>query len=145
MVQLTTILAVSSLLVFASADRKDKQQPDGLSRIPVPAPPAIKPRSLAERQTCSGSCSTCFGSGYILCPSSTLYCYLPGDATYGIDSCTGSSSGGSGSTAAAAPTTTGSAGNADICNGKGATCVSCFGPGYLQCADGINCYNPAGS
>lgn len=37
----------------------------------------------------------------------------------------------------------GSAGGSNFCSGVGATCATCFGPGYVQCPDGIYCYNPS--
>lgn len=132
MVQLSTILAVASFLALSSAQqRKSREGPsDGLSRSLNKEAASFSSRSLTKRQSCSGSCASCFGSGYTECPGSSIYCYLPGDSSYGLDSCPGQGSGsGSGSTAAPVPTTTGTAGNSDFCSGKGATCVSCFGPG----------------
>lgn len=102
----------------------------------------LMPRDLEKR--CSGTCAECFGDGYTQCPGSALYCYLPGDSTYGLDSCPGESSGSPTSTAdTSIPTSTGVSGIDDICSQKGATCVSCFGPGYLQCPDGYHCYDPS--
>ncbi|CRG86367.1 hypothetical protein PISL3812_03373 [Talaromyces islandicus] len=39
----------------------------------------------------------------------------------------------------------GSAGDSDYCSGVGATCESCFGPGYIECSDGYTCYDPSDS
>ncbi|ETN36854.1 uncharacterized protein HMPREF1541_07841 [Cyphellophora europaea CBS 101466] len=140
MVHFNTVLAVSSLLALSSA----------LSRVPTGnSPPQLVARSLEERDTCSGTCAQCFGSGYTLCPSSSIFCYKPGDADYGLDSCPYSSSSGSDSASASTdtytssyPTSTGSAGDSDFCSEKGATCVGCFGAGYLDCGDDVHCYNP---
>ena len=148
MVQLTTFLSLSTLLLaaFAQEDALKKPSPaGGLSRT---GRPGVSRRDISDNplsKRCSGSCAECFGSGYTLCPGSTLFCYLPGDSSYGIDSCTGHSGSGSGTTTASAAgsTSTGSAGNSDYCSGAYATCVSCFGAGYLDCGDGINCYNPS--
>ncbi|EXJ78267.1 hypothetical protein A1O3_09428 [Capronia epimyces CBS 606.96] len=74
-----------------------------LSKVPA-VTTNLMPRSLDKR--CSGSCEECFGTGYILCPDSSLYCYLPGDSYYGLDSCPGSSdsSASAGATSAASAT-----------------------------------------
>lgn len=143
MVQLATILTVSSLLVLSSAHQK-KKQAESLIKVPGREVPAIKPRSLAERQTCSGTCAECFGSGYTTCPDSSIFCYLPGDSSYGLDSCPGSGTDSTETYSAPDPSSTGSSGASDFCYDTGATCVSCFGPGYVDCGDGVNCYNPDG-
>lgn len=114
--------------------------------VPVSAERALRPNLIYIQPNLQcifpGTCSECFGSGYTLCPSSSITCYLPGDSIYGLDSCDSSSS--STGSDPAYPTTTGSAGAADVCSGVAATCVSCFGAGYLDCGNGVDCYNPAG-
>jgi hypothetical protein len=102
---------------------------------------------LSPRQidSCTGSCVTCFGSGYLECPNSDYWCYLPGDSLYGLDTCPSESDTGSSTDSSpSSPTTTGSAGDSDTCYGTYATCVSCFGAGYLDCGNGVDCYNPDG-
>lgn len=147
MVQLVTLLTFTSVFALSSA-QEGKKHGIGFTKVPANENPQVKPRSLEQRQTCSGTCSECFGSGYTLCPGSSLFCYKPGDPSYGLDSCPGSSTGSDSSdtysSSSYVPTSTGSAGDSDFCSGTAATCVTCFGAGYLDCGDGINCYNPDG-
>ncbi|KAK5467599.1 hypothetical protein LTS15_000572 [Exophiala xenobiotica] len=140
-------LCISSLIFLAfaqePADAVFKGLTSGHTRTPTSAS-KLMARSLDKR--CSGSCAECFGSGYTLCPGSSISCYLPGDDFYGIDSCsTDSSDTGSSYTStadASASTSTSSSGYDDICSQTGATCTSCFGSGYEECDDGYHCYNP---
>lgn len=141
-------LCLSSLVLLASAQEADdailKGMEVGRTRIPTSAN-RLMTRSLDKR--CTGSCSECFGAGYTLCPGSSIFCYLPGDSYYGIDSCSSSSSGsgsdsGTGTATASASAPTSTSGTTDICSKVGATCTSCFGSGYMECADGYHCYNP---
>ncbi|EHY59678.1 hypothetical protein HRR83_001046 [Exophiala dermatitidis] len=144
-------LGISSLIVLAAAqepvDAIRKTLTPGFSKVPANTNQLLS-RSLDKR--CSGSCAQCFGDGYTLCPGSTLYCYLPGDSLYGLDSCTsstgssgGSGSGGSsgGSATASAPASS-STGTDTLCTQKGATCKSCFGSTFQDCPDGFHCYDP---
>ncbi|KIW87672.1 uncharacterized protein Z519_11646 [Cladophialophora bantiana CBS 173.52] len=142
----TRTLLFSSLILLATAqsDAVFKGLPgSGRTRTPTSTSKLMSRRDLQKR--CIGTCEECFGAGYTLCPGSDLYCYLPGDATYGLDSCSADSSDGSDTTATASasePTSTSTSGIDDICYQAGATCVSCFGAGYLDCPDGYHCYNP---
>ncbi|EXJ88402.1 hypothetical protein A1O1_05332 [Capronia coronata CBS 617.96] len=140
-------LGMSSLILLASAqepvDAVHKTLIPGLSKVSTTTSKLMS-RSLDKR--CSGSCEECFGTGYTLCPESSLYCYLPGDVSYGLDSCPGFSSGSSGTasaSAAAATSTSSSTGTDDVCSQTGATCASCFGSSYLECPDGVHCYDPS--
>ncbi|KIW19944.1 hypothetical protein PV08_00519 [Exophiala spinifera] len=143
-------LCLSSLVVLVSAQEPDAASLKGLdvgrTRTPT-STNRLMTRSLDKR--CTGSCTECFGAGYTLCPGSSIFCYLPGDEYYGLDSCssgdTGTGSDSATSTAAASPsssTSTSTSGGTDICSQVGATCVSCFGSGYMECSDGYHCYNP---
>ncbi len=140
-------LCISSLILLTSAQEPEdaivKGLTSGRTRTPI-STSKLMTRSLDKR--CSGSCEECFGSGYTLCPGSSIFCYLPGDDFYGIESCsTDSSDTGSSYTTSAdasTSTSTSSSGYDDICSQTGATCTSCFGSGYLECADGYHCYNP---
>ncbi|KIX98891.1 uncharacterized protein Z520_05352 [Fonsecaea multimorphosa CBS 102226] len=144
-------LFFSSLILLASAqgDAVFKGLPgQGRSRTPTSTSKLMSRRDLEKR--CVGTCEECFGAGYTLCPGSDIFCYLPGDATYGLDSCSSDGSDGSDSglvttstASASAPTSTSTSGVDDLCYQTGATCVSCFGPGYLECPDGYHCYNPS--
>lgn len=133
----------SSLSLLASASDPESAQYNqlGLRKTPTLTTPVL-PRSLDKR--CEGTCEECFGAGYTLCPDSSIYCYKPGDPSYGIDSCPGESSSGSSATtstdAAANPTST----TTDICTQYGATCASCFGSSYVECPnDSLYCYDPS--
>jgi len=154
LLHIANMLFTKAALVFSSlalltaaqdADASSKGHSPGRGRTPNPSSTKLMfKRDLTKR--CTGSCEECFGSGYTLCPDSDIYCYLPGDATYGLDSCTDDGSG-SGSTATAtasapASTDTGSTGIDDLCYQVGATCQSCFGPTYIECPDGYHCYDP---
>lgn len=139
MVRFIDLIFLASLLAFSSASPETAgKKVLGLTRVSTNT--GLNSRSLNSRsllqKRCQGTCSECFGAGYISCPGSEYLCYLPGDSNYGIDSCSGS---GSGTGSAPSPTTTGSAGNSDYCSGQYATCISCFGPGYLSCPDGKTC------
>ncbi|KIX01592.1 uncharacterized protein Z518_09318 [Rhinocladiella mackenziei CBS 650.93] len=139
-----TALFLSSLVLLASAQEPEdaiiKGLTPGRTRLPT-STNKLMSRSLDKR--CTGSCEECFGDGYTLCPDSSIYCYLPGDSYYGLDSCPGSSTTDYTSSAAAStPTSTSSSGVDDICYETGATCTSCFGPTYLECPDGYHCYDP---
>lgn len=140
------VVGVSSLILLAYAqepvDAVHKTLTPGLSKVPTMSGKLMS-RSLDKR--CSGSCEECFGDGYTLCPGSALYCYLPGDSYYGIESCVGyfGSSSGTASASAPASTSTSSTGTDDLCYQTGATCKSCFGSSYLECPDGLHCYDPA--
>ena len=142
MVRLAGLISYASLFAvcIAAPDDATKNR-QGLTKVSPNSglnSRALSPRSLLQKR-CQGTCEECFGAGYTECPGSDYYCYLPGDAEYGIDSCSSTGSSYTSTTAAASPTTTGSAGNSDYCSGPDATCVTCFGPGYLQCSDGISC------
>jgi len=138
-------LAFSSLTLLAAAQDPEDAFHKGLTPSLVKTPHTTPNKLLMTRdlnKRCTGSCEECFGSGYTLCPGSSIYCYLPGDDYYGLDSCS-SSSGGSGTSTASAPSSTStSTGSDELCYQTGATCVSCFGPTYLDCPDGYHCYDP---
>ncbi|KAH0832722.1 hypothetical protein AYO21_00372 [Fonsecaea monophora] len=144
----TKTLAFSSLILLAAAqgDAVFKGLPDdGRTRTPTSTSKLMSRRDLNKR--CTGTCEECFGGGYTLCPGSAIYCYLPGDDTYGLDSCDLDSSddGLSTTNTATAPasTSTSLSGLDDICYQTGATCASCFGSSYLECPDGYHCYDPS--
>lgn len=120
-----------------------------LDSIPLP-----HRRGLDAREICSGSCTTCFGAGYISCPDSDFWCYLPGDPNYGIDSCTDGSAATTTTAAtfvtptlSSAPTQTYSDSGSpttSLCPNDGATCAQCFGAGYVFCSGSIiHCYDPS--
>ena len=141
--------AISSLAVLTAAqdaDASSKGISPGRGRTPNPTSSKLMfKRDLNKR--CTGSCEECFGSGYTLCPGSEIFCYLPGDASYGLDSCTSDGSGSdttptASASAPASTSTSSSTGIDDLCSQVGATCVSCFGPTYLECSDGYHCYDP---
>ena len=144
-------LCVSFLILLAAAQDseatfKGLSPQGGRGRRPTSTNKLMARRDLEKR--CTGTCEVCFGSGYTLCPGSDLYCYLPGDASYGLDSCSSDSSSDdlfTSSATASAPTSTSTAINGmdDLCYETGATCTSCFGPTYQQCPDGYHCYDPA--
>jgi len=143
MVQLTTFLYLSALIILSSAKESDDAVKKQLGLTKVPAKAKVEPRSLRER--CQGTCVECFGDGYILCPGSDFNCYLPGDVDYGLTSCPSSSSSdytSSYTSSAPQSTFTGSQSISDFCNEAGATCQSCFGEGYISCPDNLYCYNP---
>ncbi|KIW23036.1 uncharacterized protein PV07_11268 [Cladophialophora immunda] len=147
----TRTLFFSSLVLLATAqgDAIFKGLPgQGRTRTPTSTSRLMSRRDLDKR--CVGTCEECFGAGYTLCPGSDIYCYLPGDEYYGLDSCSSDGSDGSDSgllttstASAPASTSTSTSGIDDICYQAGATCVSCFGAGYLDCPDGYHCYNPS--
>jgi hypothetical protein len=139
----------SSLVAIAAAQDADagsKGLTPGHGRSPNPSASAklMTKRDLTKR--CTGSCASCFGAGYTECPNSDIFCYLPGDATYGLDSCysDGSSSDGTPTSTASSSSSTDTSGSGvdDICYQTGATCASCFGPTYIECPDGYHCYDP---
>lgn len=133
MVGFSTILSVAALMGLCAANDAAIKKPNSAFTKVAPKTQPVA-RSLAERDDfCSGTCVQCFGAGYILCPGSSLYCYSPGDPTYGIDSCPSDTSD---TISTAQPTPTGST---DYCYGK--SCASCFGAGYLACSDGST-YQP---
>jgi hypothetical protein len=124
-------LIVSSLAVLAAAQEADASSKGltsgrGRSTNPNAAGRLMSKRDLEKR--CTGTCEECFGSGYTLCPGSSIFCYLPGDATYGLDSCSSDSYDSTPTTTASSSSSTGITGVDDICSQAGATCQSCFGP-----------------
>ncbi|OAL27666.1 hypothetical protein AYO20_09739 [Fonsecaea nubica] len=144
----TKTLAFSSLILLAAAqgDAVFKGLPeDGRTRTPTSTSKLMSRRDLNKR--CTGTCEECFGGGYTLCPGSAIYCYLPGDDTYGLDSCDLDSSDDglftTNTATAPASTSTSLSGLDDICYQTGATCASCFGSSYLECPDGYHCYDPS--
>ncbi len=143
-------LIFSSLIVLTAAQDANagsKGLSPGRGRTPNPTSTKLMfKRDLTKR--CTGTCEECFGSGYELCPGSSIFCYLPGDASYGLDSCTGGSSSSdttptASASAPASTSTSGSTGIDDLCYQTGATCQSCFGATYIECPDGYHCYDPA--
>ena len=159
MVQILQILTPLLLITPALATIKLTSSANTLTRnghtpkLKLARSTPLLPNENQKRQeVCSGSCVTCFGSGYISCPGEDVQCYKPGDTTYGLDSCSSSGSGsgtGSGSASTAtrpsSPSGTGCAGSSDVCYDCGG-CVACFGVGYISCpADAdVSCYNPTG-
>jgi hypothetical protein len=96
---------------------------------------------LDTRDTCKGTCQTCFGPTFTDCPGSTFYCYDPAQGPASAQC-----SGGSGASAqSSAPTPVPSGGATDTCFQKGATCKTCFGAGSTNCPSGsyYDCYEPA--
>ncbi|KAJ9615519.1 hypothetical protein H2200_001594 [Cladophialophora chaetospira] len=140
------VFSYFALLTVAQddADASSKGISPGRGRTPNPSSSKMMfRRDLTKR--CTGSCEECFGSGYTLCPGSEIFCYLPGDSSYGLDSCTSDGSGSDTTPTSSAPastSTSGVTGIDDLCSQVGATCVSCFGPTYLDCPDGYHCYDP---
>ncbi|KIW13399.1 hypothetical protein PV08_08587 [Exophiala spinifera] len=134
-------LCIASIAALARSQESNEAavrqfQPGTRLRL-IQGPAQLAARSTDE--TCSGTCVQCFGTGYINCPNSDIQCYLPGDQTYGIDTCPSSAS----ATSGAAPTSSpGSAGGSETCSTPGASCVQCFGAGYEDCPDGVYCYDP---
>lgn len=137
-------LAFSSLVLLVAAQEPEdafyRSLKPSFGRTPTTTSRLLKTRDLDKR--CTGTCEECFGDGYTLCPGSSIYCYLPGDSSYGLDSCSSDYSSDSTSTASAPESTSTSSGTDELCYQTGATCVSCFGPTYLDCPDGYHCYDP---
>ncbi|ETI26252.1 hypothetical protein G647_03029 [Cladophialophora carrionii CBS 160.54] len=139
-------LVFSSLVLLATAKPSESDASSkGLSPNPGHGrtlnPSSAKlmfKRDLTKR--CTGTCEECFGDGYTLCPGSAIYCYLPGDSSYGLDSCSSDSSSSSSSDSDTSSSDT--TGIDDLCYEVGATCQSCFGSSYLECPDGYHCYDP---
>lgn len=141
----TTVLFSFSLAiatgVFADTDSQTSQL--GLKTKPAKISKRAVPSLLDTRETCSGTCKTCFGPTSTDCPNSSILCYdtAKGDAA---SQCSGSSGGGTPSTPtrSASP---GATGTTDTCYQKGASCQSCFGPGSVNCPAGTyyDCYEPA--
>jgi hypothetical protein len=137
----STIALTASLAILASA-----QDIAAGSKTLIPSGGSSSSRLLLARdleKRCTGSCSECFGSGYTLCPDSLIFCYLPGDSNYGLDSCSldFGSSGSSGSLTSSAtysaPTSTSTGG----LTGSGSSCSDQYGPGNIDCGSDA-CYNP---
>lgn len=143
---------ISSLILLASAQEPEAAfrgltgPGSGRSRTPHSTSSKLMSRRDLNKR-CTGSCEECFGDGYTLCPGSSIYCYLPGDDYYGLDSCSSDSYDSSPTTSAdsSAPTSSSTSGIDELCYETGATCTSCFGPTYLECPDGYHCYDPADS
>jgi hypothetical protein len=88
---------------------------------------------------CFGDCETCFGAGFQLCTSSSNICYLPGDAAYGEESCSGTDAIDTSSTDSSFPTE-------DTCDNGGLSCAYCFGEGHISCPQSdMYCYDPNNS
>jgi hypothetical protein len=88
---------------------------------------------------CFGDCETCFGAGFQLCASSSSICYLPGDALYGEESCSGTDAIDTSSTDSSFPTE-------DTCDNGGLSCAYCFGEGHVSCPQSdMYCYDPNNS
>ena len=88
---------------------------------------------------CFGDCETCFGAGFQLCASSSSICYLPGDALYGEESCSGTDAIDTSSTDSSFPTE-------DTCDNGGLSCAYCFGEGHISCPQSyMYCYDPNNS
>ena len=146
-----------SLRLLVGAETVDTSiRPISLEIAPQDSESSHKERDLQlqTRATCRGSCEYCFGSGYTLCPSSTITCYKPGDSNYGLESCPyGSGGGSSGSAtttrASVISSAVSSATGADytipsLCSNGGSNCASCFGSGYIPCdGDPKNCHKPS--
>jgi hypothetical protein len=140
----TTVLLSFSLAlatpVFADVDAESS--PLSLRTKPVKTAKRAVLSLLDRRQTCSGTCKTCFGSNYVDCPDSSILCYDPTKGTSAEQCSTGGSN-------PPTPTTSSSAGGgsgvSDICFQKGANCQSCFGAGSTNCPSGsyYDCYEPA--
>lgn len=139
----TTVL-VSFSLAFATsviADSDTQSSPLGLTTKPVKLSKRAVPSILDTRQSCSGTCKTCFGSTYIDCPDSDYFCYDPAQGP-ASSQCSGGTSPPS-QTSAARPGATGT--GTETCSQKGASCQTCFGAGSVNCPAGsyYDCYEPA--
>ena len=141
----TTVLLSFSLAftTVAPADTDSQLSQLGLKTKTVKNSKRAFSSLLETRESCRGTCQTCFGPTYIECPDSNNYCY---DPTKGApsDQC---SAGGGGSTppTPTASTSPGAIGTTDTCFQKGATCQTCFGSGSVNCPSGsyYDCYEPA--
>jgi hypothetical protein len=138
----TTLLVSFSLALAADvlADANPQVPKLGLTRRAEKISKRNIP-SLDTRETCRGTCKTCFGATYTDCPNSDYYCWDPALGSADLQ-CSGSLVGTpSTSTSPPSPTITGT----DTCSKKGASCLACFGIGSTDCPSGsyYDCYEPA--
>ncbi len=139
----SSAVLLSLSLVLAScvlADLDTESSPLGLRTKPVKASKQAVSSLLDRRQTCQGTCQVCFGASSRECPGSDYWCY---DSSKGpaSEQCSGGASYPSTPTTSARPISTGIP---ETCYRKGASCVSCFGPGSTNCPVGsyYDCYDP---
>lgn len=92
---LLTFLLISAPLVSAT----QQQTPKRALHVEAPAKKlTVRSSPLQARQDCkifdfcNGSCESCFGTGFTLCPGDTFSCYKPGDVCYPIETCSDGSS-----------------------------------------------------
>ncbi len=144
----TTVLFSLSLAlaagVFADTDAEASQL--GRKTKPVKTSKRAVPSLLDRRQTCQGTCKTCFGPTYTDCPGGSIYCWDPTQGDSASQCSAQSSGGGSPSTpTSSAAESSATGGTTDTCYQKGADCVSCFGAGSVSCPSGsyYDCYKPA--
>lgn len=126
-------LAIATV-VFADVD--SQVSPLGLRTKPVKLSKRSLPSLLDTRQSCQGTCQSCFGATFIDCPDSSVLCYDPAD---GQPSEACSASGSSTPTSPPAPSGTG----IDSCSLRGASCQVCFGGDSTDCPAGsdYDCYD----
>jgi hypothetical protein len=133
-----TTLLLSFSLALATGALADSDSHQGLREKPVKTSKRAVSSLLETRQSCQGTCQTCFGATFKDCPNSNYYCWDP--ALGSSDSqCSGGSSPSSPSPSASPGETT------DTCFQAGATCESCFGTGSTKCPAGsyYDCYQPS--
>jgi hypothetical protein len=137
----TTLWLLYSLGVTALAHPDSNDT--GLKRLTLSNNEESKILNRQASDQCTGDCETCFGAGFQLCASSSIICYLPGDAVYGEESCSASS----GSDTSTSPSSTDySSPITDTCDNGGLSCDYCFGGGYIQCPQSVEyCYDPNNS
>ncbi|ERF75667.1 hypothetical protein EPUS_08621 [Endocarpon pusillum Z07020] len=133
----TTLLFSLSLALATSvlADLDTESSPLGLRTKPVKTSKRAVSSFLDRRETCRGSCQSCFGASSRECPGSDYWCY-DSDEGSAAELC---SSGGS------TPSTTTTSASAEITNTcySGASCISCFGAFSRDCPAGsdYDCYD----
>ncbi|GAB1741623.1 hypothetical protein NU219Hw_g7041t2 [Hortaea werneckii] len=167
---LLTFLLIGTLLVSAT----QQQTPKRALHVEAPVKKlTVRSSPLQSRQDCkifdfcNGSCESCFGTGFTLCPGDTFSCYKPGDVCYPIETCSdGSSSDADASvsysftssssvpvsssyatssvpyqyTSSATYSAASGSTSTDYCSGS---CVTCWGAGYTECPSSARyCYNP---
>lgn len=142
MLFLSTVLLSLSLALASGvlADLDTESSPLGLRTKPVKTSKRAVSSVLDRRQTCQGTCQVCFGASYRECPGNDSLCYNPNKGS-GSQECSGGGATSATPTASASP---GSTGIPETCYQKGASCVSCFGPGSTSCPAGsyYDCYQP---
>ncbi|KAK2759134.1 hypothetical protein FQN54_003233 [Arachnomyces sp. PD_36] len=118
---------------------------------PAPTPSSFP--GVPDICSSGGSCSDCFGDGYIECPNDDFYCYDPATQDLDVACDTGSSgSSGSGSSPSSTASPTSSSDSPfpsisvpsipEYCS-DGGSCEDCFGEGSTLCPGSeSDCYKP---